>query len=1034
MKAGDNSSDIIRSSLARLSKATEILNNDPPELIVHAGKSKPLQTIAKTLQVLLTTPDTLEMTYQARQTMLKGIKSLVHGVASIPSASFSSLRHQSSQNISDSTELHQTEFNTDLEVQELHNELQSLFLENTAITQELNDLRRSSQQELTRESQKFSKLQRKHMSMKEKISDISIIQKQLDDANAEIEALNTSVREVKAKLEEKTEKYERAQDDIHRQSLRMKELEVEKKRMEIMANELKRTRQTNATGFDACDQVAKLQNHILKLQNAVSKLTVLTQNQAEEIHEWSEKWMAASNLLGLASQVIGEYDRFLKDSMMDSERLKKETQKLKKQHERLTNEHKKFKDTEIIMDRLAELSGHTDASGLMEYLNSLENVDDVAAVARENKIVRALVNSQLQFLFEIVKNGELEMALMKGHQGKTTSCDEILAQLRANRAFLEDNGVACPGEDITTDLMKDLCSDDPIHELVASQVTTSALMRECCKETRRQLDILESFVRQMAEEFHINGSAGEVCTIVIEEIKEQKTFMSQALRIIHRKKTDPKPREIRKYILDFAEKAAQTLHFLYVDVKKALHYHGDVEQIPRILLTKLEEIDSRQLKDEMEQTVTCVDDIANSDMKTSLDNAETQEYIHSLEAEKEMNQTRISEQSEEITKLKSEIEVLESKYHASETTNNDYRSRYVALSATYKGVEDDLRALRSENKKLTHSMERQYITINQKMKKRLQKNKERYDCELGKQKDMYEAKISQFGEQLTAKSEKIKKLKQKYKETITLHESSMEKQTQIIESLRLQNKKLAQQVASEQERNKQTQQTKHEDWVHLESQNRLLTSEKQVLEAKVAQLSEKCAQIQAIRDNYWGTQLSMREDELRKEQKVEITQVEHQHQEFVRSLSHILSDTLIQQITDDDYSVKNGTLELCKRVHTLGQHVKTLQTRIRENQSQVWEQWARGLFARFNDGNICTESAGQLRYLLDELISASSSHHSLIRKLESLRKQKKLLLSSCMIYQNKDSAVSFQSLVRFAISISRLSRKSPEIHRCRFKL
>ena len=231
------------------------------------------------------------------------------------------------------------------------------------------------------------------------------------------------------------------------------------------------------------------------------------------------------------------------------------------------------------------------------------------------------------------------------------------------------------------------------------------------------------------------------------------------------------------------------------------------------------------------------------------------------------------------------------------------------------------------------------------------------------------------------------------------------------------------QLSDEQERSKTESDTKHDDWLHLQSQIRLLTSEKEVLTAKIAQLNEKCSKITSTRDHYWETQFAAREDELRKEWKLDITELEARHRNFVHDIAQFLTDTLHKEISADELLIKTGLNQLRAQADALGNHVKLLQKRIADNQSDVWEQWARGLFSSVSDGAIFTESAGELRYLLNELVSASSANRAIIRKLESLRKQKKILQSGSIYTTPKAPRTSIQSLICFAMSMSRLRRK-----------
>ena len=1011
------SSQFVLDAVTALSNALSTLNSDPPELIIHAGKSKQLQSIAKGLNLLFSSKEAIEITPPAGTVILAALKTFVHEITSNQVVSFSTSR--------DLLPNDHTEASALMEVQELHTELQSLFLENAAVTQRMNEMKRSSDQELSKVKSKCEKLQGKCRDMKDKLeigaSSKRQLKKQLEEANSEIDALNSSVSEMKTELEDVTAQCEQAEGDLRRERLRTQELETENSRMSTLVKELKLSRRTQSPV--ASERVYDLENRKMRLENAQSQLMSLVERQAEEIGEWSAKWKAASRALGIASQVMGEYDMCLRAQMSEIEALKKKLTKAESENHSLVEESRSVVDNDPVIEKLRYLSGEAEAQGILRYLERIEKCGDVARLVKENKTLVSLVNSQLQFLSRIVKSGEFDIALMQGQRTDVgREHDEVLTQIRRNRAFLAENGVNTSNGEISLAAVQQLCESDVLYEVIASQVTTSALMRECSEKLLWQKQVLESFIHQMGEELGVEGSSSDICTTTIQYIREEENFIAKVMKAIRGNKKEQTISNKRKYILEFAKKAANALYFLYVDVKKALEYHGDITTLPQFLLEFIGETKTKQ-REEAERTVTFVEDLNVSEHISPREEAKTQEYIDSLIAENEVSNTKIAEQTEEIQRLKEEMDVLQSKYNSSETKNNDYRTRYLALSATYKQVEQDLSSLRVQHKKISKSMEKKDKDFDKRMDKVLQKTKHQHEIAMQQQSESYELKISKLTEELSARTDKFEELKQRFQEAATSYEATIGKQKQIVEDMREQNDNLLKQLSDEQEHSKTESDTKHDDWLHLQSQIRLLTSEKEVLTAKIAQLNEKCSKITSTRDHYWETQFAAREDELRKEWKLDITELEARHRNFVHDIAQFLTDTLHKEISADELLIKTGLNQLRAQADALGNHVKLLQKRIADNQSDVWEQWARGLFSSVSDGAIFTESAGELRYLLNELVSASSANRAIIRKLESLRKQKKILQSGSIYTIPKAPRTSIQSLICFAMSMSRLRRK-----------
>ena len=275
-----------------------------------------------------------------------------------------------------------------------------------------------------------------------------------------------------------------------------------------------------------------------------------------------------------------------------------------------------------------------------------------------------------------------------------------------------------------------------------------------------------------------------------------------------------------------------------------------------------------------------------------------------------------------------------------------------------------------DKKDLQALMEEKFQSFDTRIAAIVEEQKQQHKSELENQAAVYTSRLNKVLSELSSKRERLHLMKAKFKEAIQTYDAAFAKQKQAVATIRKQNDKLTKALEQEQQRNSQSTTQTSSNTLSYEAQIGTLTSEKEVLTARVSNLQEQCAQIQAARDAFWETETSIREAAIRSQLSSEATTARNHYQALLHDLSQLLSDATHKPITTDLPSIKSGITFLSRRVNDLEDHVSSLQTIIVERQLSDWATWARKLCSCVTDST--TASPDELKSIITDLVISSA--------------------------------------------------------------
>ena len=97
-----------------------------------------------------------------------------------------------------------------------------------------------------------------------------------------------------------------------------------------------------------------------------------------------------------------------------------------------------------------------------------------------------------------------------------------------------------------------------------------------------------------------------------------------------------------------------------------------------------------------------------------------------------------------------------------------------------------------------------------------------------------------------------------------------------------------------------------------------------------------------------------------------------------------------------------------------------------KNSASAWESWAKSLYYQISGGCAYTDSPSEIRFALEEAFLCSIGHRHILRRLEFLRAEKRLLLRTSPILKKKSKGVpTLRTLLLIAMFCGRVEHHQP---------
>ena len=945
------------SEISNLREYLQTATEDLPDLRLHATEGHQSYAIASSIENLMNEPGTVAYSMEARQTIMTAIRLFVSDVVK--------------RTMEETAPAESKRRNTarDMEVQDLHAELEYLFVENAALDRKMKQAKLEREREVANEKTKADKLKDECAVLKDKVrlecSSKERLQKQLKGMNQEALELQKELADVKSELEEKEQKVDQLTDELRKQVLRVKELEIENQKMSVLNGHLKRKKQAIEKSVEGLSNGEVLEGEISKLRCALDQSMSLNEQQTSEIMELTRSWKLASKTCTLATQVLSEYDRCLEKANHEIEVLKAKQSSV----EETPHVCEVSNDYTGLVDQLREMSGKETVGDLLVYLIKMQEVN-VPKLQKENEVLKEIVNSQLMFMKNFAKTGKLDFTLMRERNTNLSKeSEDLLVEVAKTRQFLNSHDIDCANCEISLETLKVLCSDDTCQDFLSTCLAFSSMMQKCCEKAIEEHKEIEWWLSKIATLLNISGSNTDICNEIVSEIHKQIAIRTEILALLPDEHVDGLDETSR--ILEIAQKVSTIVHQLDTDVRSVLEYRGAVSDIPQVVVSELVELKTCQPP----QECVSVDDLKSLEetrQALEVEVSQAQETIQSLEQSNEVIRAELSQTSEELKTTRDNLQDLQKKYHEANAKSADYQTRYKTLLITRDKLEEDIERLMKDKKELQALMDEKFQSFDMRIAAIIEEQKQQHKSELENQAAVYQSKLDKVLSELSSKRERLHLMKAKFKEAIQTYDTAFAKQKQAVSTIRKQNDKLTKALEQEQQRNSQSTTQTTPNTLSYEAQIRTLTSEKEVLTARVSHLQEQCAQIQAARDAFWETETSIREATIRSQLTSEAITARTNYQTLLHDLSQLVSDATHKPITTDLPSIKSGITFLSRRVNDLEDHISSLQTLIVERQLSDWATWARKLCSCVTDSATATASPDELKSIITDLVIASA--------------------------------------------------------------
>lgn len=491
-----------------------------------------------------------------------------------------------------------------------------------------------------------------------------------------------------------------------------------------------------------------------------------------------------------------------------------------------------------------------------------------------------------------------------------------------------------------------------------------------------------------------------------------------------------------------------------IDLREVLKFEGELRDIPfnacNMIKGLLETIENanRKSKETMNTQINTInaERASETQKQTSI--------IQALEQERDnlisnISDLKLSLESEQKENRKNEAMIDEFRRQEEEYKQviSRLESFNIALERERDGALEETRMTRQAADDKEEKFQRRFDELDKKYKENL-------EYEIGGYRNKLEELKEKHATEIEEVRKKYKKAKEQTKRIISEYDKAFNGQKQATAQLRKQNEELCQRLQS----------------------IKIAKSPSKMSSKTAAELSEKDTEIRALKeersrllndiDNYKrrADSLSMfgeenlREELARKDKELrnlftsELESLRQKREHFMERVSVSFSPFFISDEISGEGDVIKAAEELSKRLVKAENRYMDLKRRkdakivalstpddaeraqLANERLEEWNRWARNLYVSLTDGDVSCHNARSLRNCLGEQILASIQSRHIVSKLESLRAQKKALLSDkCSLFMNCDNNYEggkitkverIGTLIALVTSIFRVMRRS----------
>lgn len=1105
----DNFVDADPFKIGRISLGCKKFEEDPPpQLMELAGDNEGLQLIAENLKILMDQQGFVKYSKENRADIELGIRTFVYQAANLAKQSIAPIANVQPAgtpvNPKTATNEEQKEFTKenyeklkarclqlekenqrldynikaaerirdDLKTENtnLQNENEALFDKNSELIKLLNESRREN----ANQGLKMKELEMKFSEDGTNLTDqlelskftIQRLEKQLENTNEDLSAATAQVSILKSKLAAKNAKITDFKKQAQNQAIQYHQIEAENDQLNIQLNNLMTKLEEMSHEIDDLNpqRHAELEEERNRLLRGVKKLTLLCEQQANEISVIQDAYNRSGAVLQRQNQLIAAYDSKMGAAYMERDQAVAEQTQLREEATRAeislsqvaqptAEEQSKIETFEDVRSQLTSKFGDLDEDGVKGAVSELLSTEGLLEMKAQNKRLLGLIENQLRFLSKLTTSGEMELFLISTPNADDTLLEDqayrdlVLVEIARCRQFLADNGFADAAPSVHSgrsflEAHKELTL--PVREgfdaaafaLQAAEIIR-AFSAKLVETNQRLMEGLEPIRELLQLDCAIEDVPGES----LQTLRKVRAFFKAAKDATEEDFDYLSFDSSVDFLGQFVRESASIRRSIEDDLRPLINFDGATPEVPasaaQFIRDMMAEIEGMEIASANELRKQL------SALREELDGEKEQStrVIGELEIELERKDEENKDLSERLKKNEAQLKDTAAQLAFVTSKRDDLAMKYDQINMHYEDVSRDLASAREENNGMREELKQRASAYDARAMKLLNEERQQHADDMDALETKFRVREEKMREDLEAKSAKLAEAKKTLKKLIEDYDTAFRKQKEATAALRAQNQQLAGRLAERSvvSRSPRKQTTELEQ---LKSEIRSLEAEKSMLSVKLSQVSERAEKAAAARDNYWESQMAVRDTEVSKSQLEMEEAAKEELMDYVGKVGGALEAYAPRQFGGGEEEtlelVRSVVARLAEAERTAAALAAARKPPVPERKTEEektaemakavqaiatvgeWEKWARSTFANASR-EAAPEEPRELRRRIADMAISSLSQRRLLERLESLRAQKAALLAGAAD-ATPDAALHAAPLFQAVLAVARLAR------------
>lgn len=971
----------------------------------------------------------------------------------------------------------------------LQNQIDTLKAENNEYFEKLtqsdeknNKLRKDNNTAQTQLKAEITQLQDTIQDLRDKLkmSEISInrLNLQVEQSNKELSEANIELNKLKSNDDSKRIKIKNLQSEKVKQNLKIQELEAEKSRLISEQNQLINSLKEAQEQIIACnpENIKHLEDQCEGYRNTIGKLQELTDSQATDIVELRNEQTKMLNLVQKQNALVQAYDTRINQLQGELNEANNHNHELNTMvdnlQSRVDNAPVKSRDIDCssmleemdpqTKELISKKFGDVTSVKLPDVLNNLVDSETNDELRAQNARLISALENQLRFLQSAAAKGVISTALLSPESqsdpliDEKTVRDKMLIEIARTKQFITSNRLD-EGEEQSQKLSEkeikaqtdQLDTPENLRQreafaVIALEAENSDIMRRYCDKLKNMREGIVSQLNVVGEALNVIGEPEEIIKKVIDVIMAVQNFSKKIKLILDGDFNEEDFESTSQFITKYAQSSSLILKHVDNELRQAVKFDGELQDLPFYAV---------EVVNDLLKMITATKEQSVADMRSQLDRikaeaeAEQEKLVESV-AKLEKDIEHLREVNDQLLK---KVDVEQQKTIQAQNAIKDVEAekaevqeKLSKIMANYSQIENELDESREENEKIREQLKNKSSQFEQRLEQMLQNQREQHVQDMQNFEQKLQQREEKLREEINAKHIKLQETKSKLREVISTYDSAFKQQKEATAVLRQQNQELIMRLQTRSE-NKSAQQkannTSTAEVEQLKTDLKTALQEKAILESKLQQTISAAESARQVRDSYWESQLSMQQQTMERSIHQESLELEAELSEFTSQVKSALKldDSIPQE------KIVEAAGELSKRVEKAEEELDALKKQRAARQAalpqksadyqkvqqtvqalQEWDRWARDLYVNCTDGDIPSQSAKDLRFVIGEMALASIGHRQLIYRLEALRAQKKAFVNAD-IPKKSEGPLKMRSTILYVQFAFRLLRKAGNI-------